>query len=205
MNEGHPFRAGEYAISGELFETGMTRGTGPCSCTAACCLGGVYADVMERDKIIAHKEVIGRYMDETQPADPELWFEKSEEEDPDFPSGRCVGTQEVNGKCAFLDKMGRCSLQVAATAEGMHRWSFKPLYCVLYPIEISDKTIRFDDLLQGDEQCCSVSDRFEIPLFEACRDELTHLLGEEGFRQIEARYRELRETVHREKEKSADE
>ncbi len=205
MSEQREFRIGEYAISGELFTTGMKDGKGPCRCTSTCCEAGVYADVAERDKVMAHREVIERYMDETQPHDPQLWFEDSESDDPDFPSGRCVGTQEVNNKCAFLDKFGRCSLQVAATGEGMHRWFFKPLYCILYPIEITGKTVRFDDLLQGDEQCCSVSDRFEIPLFQACKDELTHLLGEEGFRALESRFRELQVTASADRENGIDE
>jgi len=205
MNDRHAFRVGELTISPELFETGMMEGKGPCACASTCCLGGVYADVGEREKIIANKGLIARYMDETQPSDPQLWFEETEQADDDFPSGRCVGTREINGKCAFLDRLGRCSLQVAAIGEGLHRWSFKPLYCILYPIEISGKTVKFDDLLQGDEQCCSVSGRFDIPLFEACRDELTHLLGQEGFRQLESRYRHLRGAANTEKEADVDE
>ena len=68
MNGRASLRVGRYTVSGELFETGMTAGKGPCGCTAACCLAGVYADVAERDKILAHREIIARYMDETQPS-----------------------------------------------------------------------------------------------------------------------------------------
>ena len=173
-----------FKVSDELFSKGVRVGGGPCTCSAACCLGGVYADISERKKILDHHQLIGKYLDETQPHDPSLWFEEREFEDADFPSGRCVGTREINGKCAFLDKQKRCSLQVAATEEGMHRWFFKPLYCVLYPIEISDRTICFDDLLQGDESCCSISPDFDLPLFEVCKDELIHLLGEEGYQRF---------------------
>jgi hypothetical protein len=87
----------------------------------------------------------------------------------------------------------------------LHRWSFKPLYCVLYPIEITGKTIRFDDLLQGDEQCCSVSDHFATPLFQVCRDELTHVLGKEGFRQLESHYREAHPKANTGQENGIDE
>jgi len=205
MKEQSLLKVGEYNISGELFTKGMMDGIGPCHCTATCCEAGVYADVAERDTIMAHRDVIARYMDETQPHDVRQWFEDFESDDPDFPSGRCVGTREVNDKCAFLDKAGRCSLQVAATGEGLHRWSFKPLYCVLYPIEITGKTVRFDDLLQGDEQCCSISEKFQIPLFQACKDELTHLLGEEGFGALQSHYQELQSTMGAGKENGIDE
>jgi hypothetical protein len=130
-------------------------------------------------------------MDETQSTDEANWFDHDVEDDPDFPSGKCVGTQVINDKCAFLDRQGRCSIQVAATAEGLHRWAWKPLYCILFPIEISDRVISFDDMLQDQQPCCSVRNEFDVPLFEACRDELVHLLGEDGFSEIRNQYRAL--------------
>jgi hypothetical protein len=185
------FQVNGYAISNELFDSGMKAGEGPCRCNATCCLGGVYADLAERDTILRHREIVRKYMDETQPTSVSMWFEDYEFEDGDFPSGRCVGTREYNDKCAFLDKHGRCTAQVAATEEGMHRWALKPLYCVLFPIEITGKTIRFDDLLQGDVSCCSLRKDFDVPLFEVCRDELTYLLGEAGFSRIREHYQSI--------------
>jgi hypothetical protein len=148
----------------------------------------VYADVRERDRIMAHRDLVRSAMDDTQPHNDAEWFEHEEADDADFPSGRCVGTQDTNGKCTFLDRHGRCSLQVAAVNAGMDRWALKPLYCVLFPIEITDKVVGFDDMLQEEQPCCSVTDRFQTPLFRACRDELVHLLGEEGYLQIEEYY-----------------
>jgi len=154
----------------------------------------VYADVKERDNILAHKDVVKKYMDESQTTDESLWFEPNEFEDADFPSGRCIGTREINRKCAFLDKQGRCILQVAATAEGMHKWALKPLFCVLFPIEISNGVIGFDDLLQDDQDCCSARSDFEVPLLQACKEELTHLLGSERYRRLQSLYEELKQT-----------
>jgi hypothetical protein len=154
-----------------------------------CCQHGVYADVKERDRILDHREAIKKSMDETQTQDEALWFEQQEEEDSDFPSGRCVGTSVVNGKCAFLDKLGRCSVQVAAVAEGLHRWAIKPTFCILFPLEISDGVVGFDDLLDEEQSCCSINSAFDVPLFEACKDELTHILGEEGYGELEGFYR----------------
>jgi len=177
-----------YAIAPELFTRGYQEGRGPCSCTSVCCSGGVFADVRERDAILAHKEMIARAFDETQPADPAQWFEAHESEDSDFPSGRCVGTAEYNGKCAFLDRFGRCSIQVASVREGMDRWALKPLYCILFPIEITHNLVSFDDLLQDEQECCSIGEAFATPIFRACRDELIHLLGEDGYAELEAHF-----------------
>ncbi len=180
----------QFSISPELYRKGYRTGRGPCTCTSVCCQHGVYADSGERDRILQHKEIIRKYMDETQAGNEHQWFERHEAEDSDFASGRCVGTAVVNEKCAFLDKFGRCSLQVAASSEGMHRWALKPIFCILFPLEISNNVISFDDLLDEEQDCCSITDRFDIPLFEACKDELTHVLGEDGYKELEDFYRE---------------
>lgn len=184
-----------YTISPELYTKGYPGGRGPCTCTSVCCQNGVYADSRERDRILEHKDIISKYMDETQSRDENLWFERHEGEDPDFASGRCVGTSVVNQKCAFLDKFGRCSLQVAASSEGMHRWAFKPIFCILFPLEISNNVISFDDLLDEDQKCCSITEDFDVPLFEACKDELMYVLGEDGYKELEVFYRGQAQTL----------
>ena len=180
-----------YTMSGELFTRGYPAGGGPCSCSSACCEGGVFIDAKEREAIVAHRELIAQHMDATQSTDPAQWFEPGVTEDPDFPSGQCVGTQVVNDKCAFLDGAGRCSLQKAAVAAGLHKWAIKPLFCILYPIEISNNTVSFDDMLQDEESCCTIGTAFAVPLFRACREELVHLVGEEGFTAMEEHYAAL--------------
>lgn len=188
MSNAPTLRVKGLAVSGELFAKGYPEGSGPCSCTSTCCSDGVYADVKERDAILSHADMIVRYMDETQPHDPAKWFDPEEERDPDFASGQCVGTSVHNDKCAFLDKFGRCAIQRATTEEGTGRWALKPLYCILYPIEISEGVVSFDPMLQDEQLCCTVSDEFHVPVYRACKDELIHLLGEDGFEQLEHHY-----------------
>lgn len=183
-----PLRIKQFTISTELFTTGYPEGGGPCSCTSTCCEGGVWADVRDRDHILVHNDIIKKQMDGTQTTDESRWFDSDEQADSDFASGRCVGTAEINNKCAFLDRAGRCSLQVAATAEGMHKWALKPLYCILYPIEVTDNVVGFDPMLQSEQSCCTVETVFRIPAFEACREELVQLLGEDGFRMMQEHY-----------------
>ncbi len=181
-------KIGQYTLSSELFERGYPKGAGPCTCTSACCEEGVYLDISERDRILQHTEMIRVSMDETQSKNEADWFDGVVEEDSDFPSGKSVATNVVNGKCAFLDRAGRCSIQVASVAAGMHRWALKPFFCILYPIDVSDGVVSFDELLQDEQSCCSVGEQFETPLFEACKDELTHLVGESGYSVIEKYY-----------------
>lgn len=180
-----------YIFSHELFEKGFPANGGPCTCSSVCCAEGVYADVADRDRILAHKEMVKKYMDDTQTRDEARWFEQQEIEDDDFPSGRCVGTEAVNGKCVFLDGFGRCSLQVAAVEEGMHKWAIKPFFCILYPIEVTRKVVSFDDMLQDEQSCCTVGHEFAMPLFEGCKEELTFLVGPEGFQKMEEHYASL--------------
>lgn len=175
-------------FSPELFRKGFAEGHGPCRCSSTCCMSGVFLDLGDRDRILAHAPEIARQMDETQDRTPAHWFDGEERADSDFPSGRCVGTSVINEKCAFLDHFGRCSIQVAAVASGLDRWAWKPHYCILFPIEVSDGVVGFDDMLQEDESCCTVSRSFDVPLFRACREEIVHLIGEDGFEELERQY-----------------
>jgi hypothetical protein len=178
-----------YRIADELFTTGYPAGTGPYFCESGVCCGrGAYVDLKERDLVLQHAAMVKPHLDETQTQDETRWFEREERIDPDYPSGKCVGTDATTGRCALQDKQGRCSLQVAATANGMHKWAIKPMYCVIFPIEHIDGVVRFDSRMQGKRACCSVQKQFEVPLFEACREELVHLLGEEGFAKLRERY-----------------
>lgn len=191
MSDAEEFKVKGYSFAPEMFTQGFAHGSGPCGCSSDCCSSGVYVDVKERDNILARKAAIQHQMDETQSTDDTLWFEKEESDDPDFASGRCVGTTVINGKCAFLNARGHCSIQLAAVAEGLDRWAWKPLYCILYPIEISSRLVGFDPMLQDEKPCCSIHNEFEIPLFRACKDELVFFLGEDGYLQLEEHYRGL--------------
>ena len=85
-------------------------------------------------------------------------------------------------------KHGRCSLQVAASHASKPKWALKPLYCVLFPLEVIGGVLRYDRRYYGLRACCTARPEFEVPLFEACRAELVNLVGEQGFRAIEEHY-----------------
>ena len=159
-----------------------------CKCQGECCHYGVYTDLMEHQQILRKTESITSVMDETQTKSVALWFEPAEK-DKDFASGIAVGTQIVNHKCVFLDKNGLCSLQKIALKEDEHKWKYKPLYCILFPLTIFEGMLTIDDEHIERLKSCNNNGFSEQTIFDACREELIYLLGNDGFEELES-YRE---------------
>ena len=155
------------------------------SCTAACCRHGVYADVKERDKILAHAETIQRYLEPHQEKDPARWFEAHEIVDDDFPSGRAIGTQFRDCGCVFLDSVGRCTLQKTAVAEGMGKYSLKPFFCAAYPITVNHGKLAVDQAeFASRPQCCGFTPGGALDVFAVCEKELEYVLGKDGVEEL---------------------
>ncbi|HWP81523.1 MAG TPA: DUF3109 family protein [Bacteroidota bacterium] len=151
------------------------------NCNAACCRHGVMVDVHEKANILDHSDLIRRYMDSHQEHDPAHWFDDWEEEDADFPSGRCTGTQVRDYGCVFLNSAGQCVLQKAATAEGMPRFALKPFFCVAYPITLERGVLTIEDPgLVNRPCCCSIVEHGSSTAMEVCREELEFVLGQDG-------------------------
>lgn len=155
-----------------------------CKCNGECCLYGVYTDLNEANKIISIKDKIIPLMDETQPKEISKWFEPPEK-DSDFESGVAVGTEINNSKCTFLDKNGLCTLQKLAMIEGEYKWKYKPEYCILFPLTVWEGALTIDDEHIDRLKTCNKNPMPETSIFEACREELKHFLGEENFKKVE--------------------
>jgi len=175
----------------KLFTEGFKDPNGPNSCTSKCCQHGVYLDPVERDRILEHAETVVKYMDGSQTNDRARWFDNNEEEDPDFPSGKCVSTEVHNDKCVFLDSKGRCSLQVAEREEGMTRFSLKPYYCILFPIVKVNGVFEYDDFCSGDAACCTSAGDCERKMVETCSIELEHAVGTSKYEELLSFYQDL--------------
>jgi hypothetical protein len=180
----------DYQIDNIIFQKGYEKKLGPFSCTGSCCSSGVFADVLEKEKILSFKEKIINEMDETQTKDFDEWFESEILEDPDFNSGKCVGTQIYNDKCVFLRKDKLCVLQTLSVKLGYHKWFLKPFYCILFPLVTTEDTVTFDDYREGVEECCTPIMDYDVPLFEACKEEICYLFGEDGYKYLQKYYSE---------------
>lgn len=155
-----------------------------CRCSGECCHYGVYTDLKEHDLIMSLKDKLIPLFDETQATDTGKWFESPERDD-DFSSGIAVGTEIINGKCTFLDKDGLCSLQKLANIEGVYKWKYKPLYCILFPLTIYENTLTIDDEHIDRLASCNYNPVAAKTIYDSCREELKHFFGEEGFTQLE--------------------
>jgi hypothetical protein len=166
-----------------IFTQKFVRACDVCICSGECCYYGVYTDQADHDKIIAAKDKIISYMDDSQTKNVEDWFEDPEP-DPDFPSGIAIGTEVYNNKCVFLDKQGFCTLQKMTYAEGEFKWKYKPLYCILFPLVIFEGALTVDDEHLARMHYCSKSENQTSTVYDCCKDELRYLLGEKGFEEL---------------------
>jgi hypothetical protein len=178
----------DYYIDPVIFTHKFVKSCDVCICSGECCYYGVYTDLKEHDKIMEMKDRIIKSMDDSQTTDTSKWFE-APEKDEDFESGIAVGTELHNGKCVFLDRQGFCTLQKIAYEDGEFKWKYKPLYCILFPIVIYQDTITVDDEHLERMHYCNKSENQTSTIYDACKDELKYLLGEDGFKELEL-YRE---------------
>jgi len=156
-----------------------------CNCTGECCHYGVYTDLKEHEKILQIKDRIMPLFDETQNKELGKWFE-SPEEDEDFDSGVAVGTEVINGKCTFLDKDGLCTLQRLANLEEAHKWKYKPMYCILFPLTIYEGALTIDDEHIDRLKSCNANPTPETSIYDACREELTHFFGKSNIKELDS-------------------
>jgi Fe-S-cluster containining protein len=147
-------------------------------CNAACCRTGVWLDVVERDRVLAHAERVRRVMSRGQPRDTRRWFSRRVTTDPDFPSGRAVHTRVLNGGCVFLDGDRRCVLQKASAAGGPR---LKPFFCTAFPVTIDRGVLTLEDRdHRSRRECCASERDGRLTVFDVCRRELRHALGAAG-------------------------
>ena len=155
-----------------------------CRCSGECCLYGVYTDLNESKKILEIKDKLIPLFDGSQTTDSKKWFEAPEEDD-DFESGIAVGTEIHNHKCTFLDKNGLCTLQKLAMDEGVHKWKYKPVFCVLFPLTVFEGALTIDDEHIDRLKTCSKNPVPETTIYESCIEELKYFLGEKNFTKLE--------------------
>ncbi len=209
-----PFTIGGFKVDELIFTHGFVKYCDIDKCGGGCCHSGVYADTGEYETILRHKNEIAEYMDETQDTDPAHWFDGEWIDDPDFKSGRATGTnvQDRDGGisgftegCVMLDKRHFCSIQVAAAAKGLHRWTWKPMYCILFPITVAEGVITYDDSHSEDLNHCGPAGtgNYVHSVFEAMKEEIQYVFGDEAFKTMNDYFEKNRERFEAERRKNS--
>jgi len=156
------------------------------NCNGQCCAEGVLLDPTEKERILAHTGLIQKYLETDMEHDPANWFDGVVGQDMDFPSGECEGTASTERGCVFLDSRGLCTLQKAAVAEGMDKFTLKPFYCVAYPLTIDAGVLTVEDAdFTSRPSCCSAVDQGSQHITDVCREELEFMLGADGAQELE--------------------
>jgi hypothetical protein len=172
-------------------------------CHGACCVFGVWVDQREMEDILANSALIAPHMPDgsENPAD---WFASYEDHDEFSPSKLVVHTavetvpEHYGGTaCIFCRTDAKCALQVAADANGLHPWRFKPYYCILHPLDLDDEgRITVDttpDLVDEPGSCLRPSE-IPVPLVDTFEEELRYLLGDKGYEQLRKDSEQARQT-----------
>ena len=169
-----------FRIHENIFRGRFADGCDVSACNANCCKGGVWVDMVEHDVILSDADVIRTHMVPGQQKNPARWFNSEIMQHADFPSGRAVRTAVHNDACVFLDDAGRCVLHKASLDQ---RRNLKPFFCVIFPLTIEDGELMVDNK-QFNPACCSLTSDGSLSVVDVCRNELQHVLGDDGTQEL---------------------
>ena len=179
----------------------VERAREPCQleqCRGRCCRLGVWVGMDQQAEIMAHRELVRRFLPKDQRDEAQWWGDTWVDEEAlaegkpyDFPFSAAVATNvvEENGRraCVFLAGDGRCLLQAASIAAGYHPWRLKPFYCAISPIYLENGTLTLADEsaeLLGDVRC-QRDDGPTRPYYQVFHREIRHVLGDDGYAELE--------------------
>src|SRR5659263_551121 len=97
-------------------------------------------------------------------------------------SGTAVETNVVGDACVFFHPAHGCSLQKAAIDRGRHEWEFKPRFCIMFPLVVSEGVLTVDEDM--DEVWCLKDENRTHPILDAVGKEVDHLFPEEIERKL---------------------
>lgn len=184
---------GPLRVDPEIFTARFSRACSMANCDAGCCQAGVWVDVLHRDVILEHAAVVARHMDPGQEHDPARWFEPEIVDDPDFPSGKAIGTEATDSGCVFLNAAGRCVLHKVDDVERLGI-RLKPFFCRVFPVTICNGVLTLDEPIAGERpRCCSETPGGGQTALELCQEEWEAALGAQGLAELRSIAREPHE------------
>ncbi len=147
-----PLIADGLIVSDNLLELSHGEHCAAGACQAACCVGGIWVDLLEVQRILDHAEALRPYLAPQYAGNEDLWFEDEDFLHADFPSGVALATRTVpraadatQDGCIFLRADHLCALHVASDALALGWPGLKPFECATYPIRQSEGVVGYDE------------------------------------------------------------
>ncbi len=147
-------------------------------CHDSCCQYGCDVNIGERERILALASEIKPFVS----TPPERWF-KAESSKTQYPTGRFVRSEVVDGRCVFLSRDNRgCGLHSFALKTGRDYHDVKPMVCWLFPVCWDKGVLRPSSDIRDDLQC-----KGDGPtVYEMTRPELLHVFGKALVEELDA-------------------
>lgn len=187
------------AVSENLLRPGRGGRCQPGACKAACCVGGIWVDLLEVQRILDHAPALRPFLPPEHAADEDRWFADRDHHHPDFPSGIALETAIVpraadpqTPGCIFLRADSLCALHVASTELGLGWPGLKPFECATYPIRRAEGVVAYDEETTAaypHADCQQGDGRVRAPRYRLFRTELELAIGRAGWRRLARRAR----------------
>ncbi len=139
-------------------------------CHDSCCQYGCDVNIGERDAILAKADALQPYIS----FDQSKWFDSTVHEDAEYPTGKHVRANQVEGACVFLNRTSRgCGIHRYAIENKVDYHDLKPMVCWLFPVCWDKGVMRPNTDVKDDLACFGDG----MTLFEAARDEIGKVFG----------------------------
>jgi Fe-S-cluster containining protein len=177
---------GNFRLSPELFVRSRLVNRCLRRCAGDCCDEGVFLTLYDARRIIERRDEIQPYL--TRPFDFDTW-------DISHPANIATPLQNegtLDQRCWFFTQGRRCALHALALDRNFPIKSIKPFFCLLFPLTLVDIDFNLTEICLETKayQTCLREGEKEDWLFKQFGPDLTRILGEDGYEELEQMFQE---------------
>ena len=141
-------------------------------CDDQCCSYGVDIDLGNVMRLAA----LGEDFSSRIAAPRSEWFTSEVLQDPEFPTGSYVRTQEKDGRCVFRSPNGRgCAIHGYALEKGIDYHDLKPMVSTLFPVTFNYGVLEASSEVHNRSLACAGDGP---SVYQGARDELRYYFGD---------------------------
>jgi Fe-S-cluster containining protein len=149
-------------------------------CNDQCCSYGVDIDLGNVMRLAA----LGEEFSSRIAAPRSEWFTGEVMQDPEFPTGSYVRTQERDGRCVFRNPAGRgCAIHGYALEKGIDYHDLKPMVSTLFPVTFNYGVLEASSEVHDKSLACAGTGP---SIYDGARDELRYYFGDALVAELDA-------------------